>query len=199
MKKLLFSFILVLVSISGFCATVVISNVGFAFSPASVTINAGDDVLFTITAFDAWEVSEATWNAEGNTPLPLGFHTPVGGRLVTSSELAIGTHYYICPAQITVMHMKGVIIVQTPTAVEKNKSFHDLIVYPNPAYSILTVKNPNNQRSLKYLVMDNSGKKVLTGDITGEIEQFDISSLPKGIYYIQMVGDRRRSAKFIRK
>jgi hypothetical protein len=62
-------------------------------------------------------VSQATWNANGTTPLPGGFSVPFGGGMVLPSQLGIGTHYYVCQAHVS-FGMKGKIIV-TGSSVQK--------------------------------------------------------------------------------
>ncbi len=112
MKNFLLSLLLVLPGISGFCTTWIVTNSGFTFSPSTITINPGDDVNFNLDVIhDAVEVSQSTWNANGNTPLAGGFQLSFGGGLVPSSKLGVGTHYYVCSPHAS-SGMKGTIIVQ---------------------------------------------------------------------------------------
>jgi plastocyanin len=75
--------------------SVTISYSGLTFVPDSVSIHPGDTVIFTLPSFhNALEVSQATWNANGNKPLPGGFFVPTGGGQVTG--LTTGLHYYVC-------------------------------------------------------------------------------------------------------
>ncbi|MDT8323713.1 MAG: plastocyanin/azurin family copper-binding protein [Bacteroidota bacterium] len=89
-----------------------ITNSGFTFSPSSLTISVGDTVVFSIaSSHNAVEVSQATWNSNGNTPLSGGFSVPFGGGTVIFSSAA--THYYVCSPHAS-LGMKGVInVVQT--------------------------------------------------------------------------------------
>ena len=95
--------------------TITNSNSGLAFSPASVTINIGDSVNFVLTSIHTVvEVSQATWNANGTTPLSNGFSKGSGGGMVLPAKLTLGTHYYVCGNHAS-FGMKGVIIVQDPS------------------------------------------------------------------------------------
>ncbi len=88
--------------------TVTVSSPGFSFSPASVTIRAGDTVNFVLAGIhDAVEVSKATWDANGNASNG-GFRIPFGGGSHTFTQP--GTYYYVCEPHAS-MGMKGTIIV----------------------------------------------------------------------------------------
>ena len=69
MKKAILLFGMILFAVAAFSATVNITNAGFTFSPANVTINLGDDINFQLGgSHNADEVSKATFDAGGNTP-----------------------------------------------------------------------------------------------------------------------------------
>ncbi|HNW55441.1 MAG TPA: plastocyanin/azurin family copper-binding protein, partial [Bacteroidales bacterium] len=107
MKKVILLFGMIYCAVAAFSATVNITNAGFTFSPAAVTINLGDDVNFQLGAsHDAVEVSKVTFDAGGNTPLAGGFSVAFGGGTVTVDKLTVGTHYYVCSPHASV-GMKG--------------------------------------------------------------------------------------------
>jgi plastocyanin len=198
MKKLLFSLILFTTGLSGFCTTWTITNSGFTFSPASLTINSGDNVNFTIASIHTVvEVSQATWNANGNTPLPAGFQLPLGGGLVQASLLGVGTHYYVCSPHAS-LGMKGIIIVQSVTAIDGNGSQKDLMVYPNPTASQLTIVASGELIGLKYSITDQKGRQVMNGKLPDESSQIDLGQLTPGIYIIRVSGPKRYWVKVIK-
>ena len=113
-KKLLFT-VLILYSAFAFSASVTIINSGFVFSPDNVTINFGDTVNFQLGSIhNVVEVSETTWTANANTPLP-GFSLPLGGGQLTG--LAAGVHFYVCAPHAS-GGMKGKIIVNSPSGID---------------------------------------------------------------------------------
>ena len=71
-----------------------------------------------------------------------------------------------------------------------------LIVYPNPTDGILFVQtlHATSLQAETYRITNLMGQTVLTGTITVETQQIDVSNLPQGIYYIG-VGDMTR--KFV--
>jgi plastocyanin len=195
MKKNLFSIILLTITTVGFSTTHTITNSGFTFSPATITINVGDSVMFSIgNNHNVVEVSEATWNANGNTPLP-GFSLPFGGGLLPASSLPIGTHYYVCEPHAS-LGMKGTILVQSATGINENTSSNDFSIYPNPSEGIFQVdiKNTNEQQIFSLNVFDISGANVLKLSfpaIEGN-QEIDLSSYPKGIYFLK-ISDNEKS------
>lgn len=86
-------------------------DAGFSFSPATLTINLGDTVVFAISpAHNVVEVTQTTWNSNGNTSNG-GFTLPFGGGTLVIG--AVGTYYYVCSPHAS-MGMKGQIsVVQT--------------------------------------------------------------------------------------
>lgn len=90
-----------------------ISNSGTSFSPATLSINLGDTVVFSLDpSHNAVEVSQATWNSNGNTPLSGGFSVSFGGGTVVLT--ATGTYYYVCSPHAS-LGMKGTITVTSTT------------------------------------------------------------------------------------
>lgn len=95
-------------TLSVFATTTTVTNSGNTFVPADITITQGDTVNFSITnAHDVVEVSQATYNANGNTSNG-GFSLPFGGG--TLIGLAPGTYYYVCTPHAS-LGMKGTITV----------------------------------------------------------------------------------------
>jgi hypothetical protein len=97
-------------------------------------------------------------------------------RYTTAAGCAADTTIYI-----SVMHNPGVGIAELAD--------NRLIVYPNPAQSIVTIIVPNGEFSALAL-FDASGKQVMETPIADNTlrYQLDISSLPKGIYLVRLNG-----------
>jgi plastocyanin len=92
-----------------YSTTYTVTSSGFTFSPDNITVNVGDTVVFSIGSnHTVLEVSQATWNANGNTPLSGGFSLPAGGGTLVLTS--VGTHYYVCGIHYS-MGMKGTINV----------------------------------------------------------------------------------------
>jgi plastocyanin len=200
--KLLPSLFALLFSFSAFSAVITVNNSGFTFSPANITINFGDTVVFTLGSnHNAVEVSQATYNANGSTALSGGFSTNFGGGTVLPTLLSVGTHYYVCTPHATV-GMKGTInVVQNTTGVsDLLTSAPRLQIYPNPAKNQLSIRY-SAISSTKIEVRLYSLSGVLSADLfsgiinTGNFEKsFDLNSfnLSSGVYALEILaGDRK--------
>ena len=184
-----------------FGATITITNSGFTFTPDNVSINSGDIVDFQLGgSHNAVEVSEATWLANGNTPLP-GFSVPFGGGQVAG--LSTGVHYYVCAPHAS-GGMKGRITVNAETGIgeteDGNVSFR---IYPNPTSGKFTLQTgapgagPGQSLAAEELaslgIFDLLGNSVysLKDYNTGMPAEIDISSIPDGIYVVR-INDRKK-------
>jgi len=86
-----------------------VTDSGFTFSPADITINAGDSVQWQLDSIhNVVEVTQATWNANGNTGSAGGFSTAFGGGTVKFDNP--GTYFYVCSPH-AFQGMKGRVIV----------------------------------------------------------------------------------------
>ena len=189
MKTKLFFLLLLIISSVSFATTHTVTNSGTAFSPATITINAGDSIIFTLGgSHNAVEVSEATWNAGGNTALP-GFSVPFGGGVVPASSLGVGTHYYVCSPHASI-GMKGKIIVEGVTDIDKKTVSTEISVFPNPSEGIFQVDLGNSETIQAYNmeIFDISGALVLSFPMPADENKqtIDLSSYPKGIYILKV-------------
>ena len=63
-----------------------------------------------------------------------------------------------------------------------------LTVYPNPTDGILNVRLPQCDSPTEYRISNMMGQTLMSGKITAEPQQIDVSGLPEGMYFIT-VGD----------
>jgi plastocyanin len=190
MKTILFSVILFAIVTAGYCTTWTITNSGFTFSPATITITVGDSVNFSVTSIhQPLEVSQATWNANGNTPLAGGFQTPFGGGLVLPAKLTVGTHYYVCSAHAS-MGMKGTIIVQNSTGIKENTAKTNFSVFPNPSNGKFQIEmvNPVFPENYNLEIYNMVGDKIYSNyGLKQQVStQIDLSGFPRGYYFVRI-------------
>jgi plastocyanin len=205
MKKILP--LIVFLAASTVNATIVtINNSGLTFSPANVTINQGDTVNFVISGtHDAREVSQSTYNANGNTALAGGFQTALGGGIVLPAQLTVGTHYYVCTPHASV-GMKGTINVISTTGI----NFSSLLlgtpsVYPNPATDNFTVSfQLEKSASIKMRLSGMDGKTFLVEEIAnvnaGEITHlFDLKGIKPnaGVYFVEILVNEQKFSQLL--
>ena len=189
MKNTLLSATFALLTVVAFSTTVTITNSGTTFTPASVTIQVGDTVKFQIgSSHNAIEVSQATYDANGSTPLP-GFSVEFGGGIVAG--LTAGTHYYVCTPHAS-LGMKGKIIVNPATGINNFSSGSDkIIIYPNPTTGKFVVQYEGSTsisgKQLPLIEVYNlSGKVVNSIPVLNEQTSVDMSALPAGNYIVRI-------------
>ena len=201
MKKIIILIVIALYSGVSFPASVTIINSGFAFSPDNVAINFGDTVIFQLGSIhNAVEVSEATWLANGNTPLP-GFSTPFGGGQVFN--LSTGIHYYVCAPHAS-GGMKGRITVNALSGISDDKGDSEMFrIYPNPTsgkFILQFVGSSHRGGNLSGTeqpvcmeISDILGKRIFTFQdfVLQKSYQIDLSSVPHGIYFVS-ISDKKR-------
>jgi plastocyanin len=190
MKKSILSLIVALSGFSGFSATFTINNSGTTFTPNEITIAVGDNVNFVIgNSHNAVEVSQATYNSNGNAPLPGGFSVPFGGGAVPAEKLTAGIHYYVCEPHAE-FGMKGKITVLNTTGIAENKLKDGISIFPNPSNGNfqLKINNPQTAKDYELGIYNVLGARVYS---KSQIQQqstinVDIADLPKGTYFVKL-------------
>ena len=178
---------------SAHATTWTITTDGFAFNPTTLTIFEGDTVVFNIDGIhNAVEVSEATWNANGTTPLAGGFALGFGGGTVLPADLEVGTNYYVCQPHAG-GGMKGRIIVQETTSIEEGLGLTVMNIFPNPSNGkvYITLDKSIAGQNFSIDVFNLNGEVVYNAaraEAT-DTKEFDLSALPSGIYVIRLSGD----------
>ena len=202
MKKLILSIVFLSLTITAFCTTHVVTNTGFAFTPATLTIQEGDTVVFDLSnEHNSAEVSQATWNANGSTPLAGGWVTPFGGGMVLPADLTVGTHWYVCQPHAG-GGMKGMIIVEETTGTDQFIPRPSFSLYPNPSSGDvhMTVSDFVPGKDYKVEVYDLHGVQVYTRTFAelNAVNELTLSNIGKGIYFVRFYDDKGiRSRKLI--
>ncbi len=80
----------------------------------------------------------------------------------------------------------------------KNQDFEKVSISPNPTNGVLSIKSPIVEPS-QYNIYNNLGQLVLNFYLENETNQVDVSSLPSGIYFLQVISkEKRYTMKFIK-
>jgi plastocyanin len=197
MKKSLL-IVALLLHLSGFSKIIVITNWGVNFSPADTTVTIGDTIKFSLgNTHNVLEVSQEDWDAEQNIALSGGFSLPLGGGILPTAQLTPGTHYYICTPHITI-GMKGKFTLVGASGINDLLNQPTLSLYPNPASEFLSIQSSDNVTGLSYSILDETGKQVATGKLTGYKSSLDIHYLANGMYLFQLASQRRKTVSFIK-
>lgn len=173
---------------TGFGTVWTITNSGFTFSPDTLIIQVGDTVEFNIqNMHDAVEVSQATWNANGNTQLAGGFAVGFGGGTVLPADLPVGTHYYVCEPHAS-SGMKGVIIVESSLGVQENTTTPDITVFPNPTNGLFNVSLTPSflTDNTRMEIFDLAGNLIQQSNFNRSLVEVDLTDRESGFYFIRI-------------
>jgi hypothetical protein len=64
-------------------------------------------------------------------------------------------------------------------------------IYPNPAVSYIMIKHV--EKGSQWTILDFSGKRIVSGTVTTDITQIDVSQVPAGVYMLQILNENTRS------
>ncbi|MGA2625354.1 MAG: T9SS type A sorting domain-containing protein [Bacteroidota bacterium] len=183
-----------IISIPALAVTHTVTTAGFAFSPATIAITAGDTIQFVLSSMhNAQEVSQATWNANGTTSNG-GFSVPFGGgELILTKS---GTFYYVCTNHAG-LGMKGTITVTSATGVVAGHSqlpgeFALEQNYPNPFNPTATIQYQLPTDSKVTLNVYNTLGQVVQTLVDGmqgagyQSVEWNAGSAASGIYFYRL-------------
>jgi plastocyanin len=166
----------------------VVSNSGLEFTPADITIMAGDTVDWQIGGtHNVVEVSQATYDANGDAPLSGGFLTPFGGGKLAFETT--GTFYYVCEPHAG-LGMKGAITVQgtTSAVADFTPLSMDLRTLSPGHFELVLNQATAGKATLR--VLDASGRAALSQSLTlsaGEQAiDLDLAPMSPGVYWIEL-------------
>jgi len=123
-----------------------------------------------------------------STDLTAGNVATVNGASVTvdlSSGIMINTATVSTPdvtADNGIVHVIDAVLVPNAVGVNEVENI-DVQLFPNPAIDLISISNASNSN---YSIMDVKGSVVLEGSLN--INSINVSSLPKGAYFIQIEG-----------
>jgi plastocyanin len=198
MKTLLLFSAFVLYAVLALPSKITITNSGFTFTPDSIGISVNDTVVFQIASIHtALEVSEATWNANGNTPLPGGFSLGFGGGQVTG--LTAGVHYYVCSPHVS-LGMKGRIFVTSGLGINITETRNGKIsITPNPTKGKFSLYYQESDmhgdatQEIKLDIYNFLGEKIFSQtNLQPQMSyELDLTSFPEGVYFLSIINDRK--------
>lgn len=159
-----------------------INQSNFTFNPNLLTVQPGTEITITLGGGHTFtQVSEATWNANGNTALPGGFNFNAGTHQLTLTDP--GTYYYVCIPHAS-MGMKGRIVVESGTGVQEAGTARIALVFPNPTGQELTVQQPEAAGGTAVLI-DAQGREALRSPLTGN-DRMSVAGLAHGTYVLRI-------------
>jgi hypothetical protein len=78
-----------------------------------------------------------------------------------------------------------------PVSVGESNPFQQLLIYPNPSSTQITIELPDAPQKNTVLTIYNiNGQQMLSTKITVQKTLIDISGLPKGIYFVKVTNEK---------
>jgi hypothetical protein len=71
-------------------------------------------------------------------------------------------------------------------------------IYPNPCTEFVTIKIENNLLQKSFSIYDQLGRLILNDKLTAASTSINVRSLPAGIYFIKLDGERTQGYKIIK-
>jgi plastocyanin len=179
-----------------------VKNNGNTFTPDVIQVNPGDTINFNLGIYhDVVEVSQSTWEANGNESNG-GFELPFGGGTLILQEQ--GTYYYVCTPHAS-LGMKGIIYVGgvTPADAITRADDHQFRIFPNPVTDNINLSFELAKISeVRIELVDLTGRtvRVLVNDRyeAGEYTQsFSLDGLQPGRYVVHIQTDTGNSIESI--
>lgn len=143
------------------------------------------------------------WNTvktiQGNTSLT-NDHTGLSatGRYVRIYGTARGSDYGYSIYELEVYGASGARQATTALTTEKTGNEQQITVYPVPAHDQVQITLPYGHRQKSRISLcDMNGKVYFSGVTTGNTYNMNVSTLPAGIYIIQIINGKERTIKKI--
>ncbi len=116
-----------------------------------------------------------------------GTYSNVSDYSVTDQTPANGINYY----RLKQYDFDGKVKDHGVRTVTFNGSSYNLRAYPNPVVNnVFTLESSENNMGLSYTITDISGRRLTAGRINQERQSVDITSLPKGIFILQLTNGK---------
>lgn len=159
--------------------------------------------LFTDTVPSTWQEADTAWAAQAQvlfntasvdtanwTALDASFIAAGGEEYFTfgnfradslSPFTPIAPPYYRCTFVVD-----NVWVGSCDVGLGDEQAEQVLNVYPNPASDFITVSSSTQKRNVWVQILDIHGKVVFADTFTGSSRHFNISDLPKGVYFVRL-------------
>ncbi len=196
-KKFIFllSFVSATYALNATTHTIQVWNGYFQFLPNAMTIQLGDTIQW-LPLDQPTMVHTITSESipDGAEPFDQIWQAPTDTFFQYVPQVA-GLYKYVCTPHISIEMVAQFMVTDSPSAVgDANDQYQPNMIYPNPAVNLIHLKNVLDD--VDYKIVDINGKLIGIGvTVSGEI---DITGLTSGLYFVEIIGDRREILKFVK-
>lgn len=145
------------------------------------SISNGNQVSFTNNSVNAtnfnWDFGDGETSADNNpiyTYLAAGTYTT---RLIANK----------CDISDTTFQTFDITVL---SELNENSQFEKIIIYPNPVATVLKLKQELSDK-ITYKIVSIAGQEMQTGIIDNSEKKINVSSLPEGMYFLQLFGNNK--------
>jgi len=82
--------------------------------------------------------------------------------------------------------------------VNELKSEVPIILYPNPVKDYLQIQLQPKQAGSEYYIADQTGRRVMNGNLMNEFNTLNLTSLCQGCYFLTVGSEKRNNYKLIK-
>lgn len=186
--------------ISGVKFKVVIDSTDNGASPSHAAFRDSSGVMVAMYKGDTLDIPVSFQLFAGH----VGFHVNIEGTPLIAGES------YLCDlgytfnlgndwGMIIMENSQNTCLVHQAQGIYNNGYIESFNVYPNPAGDIIAIRTNNKIPGSTYTIINQSGEKVLSGNLISETTTVDIKQLAAGIYVIQIGELKRQVFKVIKK
>ncbi|MDG1147520.1 MAG: T9SS type A sorting domain-containing protein [Crocinitomicaceae bacterium] len=197
MKNIVIASIIILSSFTSKATvhTIQVWNGYFQFLNADITIQLGDTVQWLPLDVPTMIHSVTSTNIPvGATAFDQIWQAPADTFFQYVPQVA-GLYEYECTPHATSYGMVGSItVLEDVTGITDGIVESEFYIYPNPATEALYFSESNLGH--QYTIFTSKGDRVLSGTTK---QRVNISTLPVGVYHIELIGDKRRVLKFVKR
>ena len=197
MKNIVIASIIILSSFTSKATvhTIQVWNGYFQFLNADITIQLGDTVQWLPLDVPTMIHSVTSTNIPVGAPaFDQIWQAPADTFFQYVPQVA-GLYDYECTPHATSYGMVGSItVLEDVTGITDGIVESEFYIYPNPATEALYFSESNLGH--QYTIFTSKGDRVLSGTTK---QRVNISTLPVGVYHIELIGDKRRVLKFVKR
>ncbi len=157
----------------------------FEFTPAVIDAVQGDSlrILPIDPGHTFTQVSEETWNANGNTPSGQ-FQFEFLQDTVTVELTGSGIIYYVCSPHAST-GMKGIVNVELAANIADHSPLRPSIFYPNPASEVIWMRDASSD-AMHVDIVDVVGRESVRMQVLGTSPLY-VGDLPAGLYLLRVM------------
>lgn len=84
------------------------------------------------------------------------------------------------------------------TNIEALETIYSIKAYPNPVSNILFIESDFEYQNVPYIIFNQLGQEVLSGQLTNQIHSINTNEIPTGLYYIQIGKENKETITIVK-